>query len=144
MGDKVEDKKGVKMGDKKDNTYSRSFCDLECWQKAHEFVLAVYRVTKRFPEDEHYGLISQFRRAAVSIAANICEGYKKLSRADKLRFMNMAQASLEECRYYIILSRDIDYIDQQTHDSLEYLINGASWKLNGYIEGISKNVAIKD
>lgn len=126
----------------KDN--SRSFKDLECWQKAHEFVKAVYAVTKQFPDDERYGLTSQFRRAAVSIAANICEGYKKLSRQDKLRFMNIAQGSLEECRYYIILSRDVDYIDQAAHDRLEYLINGASWKLNGYAEGISRNVAIKD
>ena len=123
---------------------SKTFKDLECWQKAHEFVIAVYRVTKQFPEDERYGLTSQFRRAAVSIAANICEGYKKLSKADKLRFMNIAQGSLEECRYYIILSRDIEYIDQQTHDRLEFLINGASWKLNGYAEGISKNAGVKD
>ena len=126
----------------KDN--SRTFKDLECWQKAHEFVKAVYAVTKQFPDDERYGLTSQFRRAAVSIAANICEGYKKLSRQDKLRFMNIAQGSLEECRYYIILSRDVDYIDQAAHDRLEYLINGASWKLNGYAEGISRNVAVKD
>lgn len=126
------------------NFNSRSFKDLECWQKAHEFVKAVYAVTKQFPDDERYGLTSQFRRAAVSIAANICEGYKKLSRQDKLRFMNIAQGSLEECRYYIILSRDVDYIDQAAHDRLEYLINGASWKLNGYAEGISRNVAVKD
>ncbi len=65
-----------------DNSFSRSFTDLECWQKAHEFVKSVYKVTKLFPEDELYGLTSQFRRAAVSIAANICEGYKKISKAD--------------------------------------------------------------
>ena len=123
---------------------SRSFKDLECWQKAHEFVKAVYQVTKRFPEDERYGLTSQFRRAAVSIAANICEGYRKLSRADKLRFMNIAQGSLEECRYYIILSLDIEYIDRDTFDNLEYLINGTSWKLNGYAEGINHNNGISD
>ena len=129
---------------KKDNRYSRSFKDLECWQKAHEFVKAVYAVTKLFPEEERYGLTQQFRRAAVSIAANICECYRKLSRADKLRFMNIAQGSLEECRYYVILSLDIDYIDQDTHDKLEYLVNGASWKLNGYAESISQNKGISD
>ncbi|MBO4550714.1 MAG: four helix bundle protein [Bacteroidaceae bacterium] len=129
---------------KKDNSYSRSFKDLECWQQAHEFVKTVYAVTKQFPEDELYGLTSQFRRAAVSIAANICEGYRKLSRADKLRFLNIAQGSLEECRYYIVLSYDIEYIDQATHDRLDYLINGASWKLNGYAEAISQNKGITD
>ena len=123
---------------------SKTFKDLECWQKAHEFVKAVYAVTKNFPEEERYGLTSQFRRAAVSIAANICEGYKKLSKVDKLRFMNIAQGSLEECRYYIILSLDINYIDRDTHDRLEFLINGASWKLNGYADGISRNAGIMD
>jgi len=127
-----------------DNTVSHSFKDLECWQKAHEFVKTVYAVTQQFPEDERFGLTSQFRRAAVSIAANICEGYRKLSRADKLRFMNIAQSSLEECRYYIILSSDIDYIDYETSDRLEFLINGLSWKLNGYAESISKNKGVFD
>ena len=124
---------------KMDNSNSRSFKDLECWQQAHRFVKAVYVVTKQFPEDERYGLTSQFRRAAVSIAANICEGYRKIGRADKLRFLNIAQGSLEECRYYLILSLDIDYIDQATHDNLDYLISGTSWKLNGYAEAISQN-----
>ena len=125
-----------------DNQFSRSFKNLECWQQAHEFVKAVYAATSSFPEDERFGLTSQFRRAAVSIAANICEGYRKLSRADKLRFMNIAQGSLEECRYYIELSFDIHYIDQPTHDNLEHLINGTSWKLNGYAEAINHNKGI--
>ncbi len=132
------------MGVKEDNSYSRSFKDLECWQKAHGFVKTVYQVTKIFPEDERYGLVSQFRRAAVSIAANICEGYRKLSRADKLRFMNIAQGSLEECRYYIILSRDLNFFNQKTYEDLEYMINGVSWKLNGYAEAISQNKGVAD
>jgi len=118
---------------------SHSFKDLECWQQAHEFVKAVYAVTKHFPEDERYGLTSQFRRAAVSIAANICEGYRKLSCADKLRFMNIAQGSLEECRYYIILACDINYIDRTTYEDLENLVSQVSWKLNGYAAGIRRN-----
>ena len=93
---------------------TRSFEDIMAWQKAHSFVLAVYKETKDFPEDERFGLTSQFRRAAVSIAANIAEGYKKLSKADKLRFFNISQGSLEECRYYCILSRDLGYINEQT------------------------------
>lgn len=129
---------------KGDDRYSRSFKDLDRWQKAHEFVISVYKVTNMFPDDERYGLTSQFRRAAVSIAANICEGYRKLSRTDKLRFMNIAQGSLEECRYYIILSRDLNYIDQNKYEDLEYLINGTSWKLNGYAEAISQNKGVTD
>ena len=126
------------------DSYSRSFMDLECWQKAHEFVKSVYEITRQFPDEERFGLTSQFRRAAVSIAANICEGYRKLSRADKLRFMNTSQGSLEECRYYVILSFDIGYIDRDTYDRLEYLINGTSWKLNRYAQSINRNKAITD
>jgi four helix bundle protein len=81
------------------------------WQKAHQFVHYVYRSTENFPDKEKYGLTSQFRRAAVSIPANITEGFRKKGKPDKYRFMNIAQGSLEECRYYLILSRDLGYID---------------------------------
>jgi four helix bundle protein len=93
---------------------SRSFQDLIVWQKAHQFVLSAYRLTERFPRNEQYGLTSQLRRAAVSIPANIAEGYKKKGRADKVRFLNIAQGSLEECRYYLILTKDLGY--SETHD----------------------------
>jgi four helix bundle protein len=90
---------------------ARTFQDLIVWQKAHQFVLSVYRSTEVFPKKEVYGLTSQFRRAAVSIPANIVEGFRKRGKLDKYRFMNIAQGSLEECRYYIILARDLGYID---------------------------------
>ena len=77
---------------------SRTFEDLIVWQKAHQFVLAVYRLSESFPSKELYGLTSQFRRAGMSIPANIAEGYKKSGRSDKMRFFNIAQGSLEECR----------------------------------------------
>ena len=88
---------------------ARSFQDLIVWQKAHQFVLSTYLFTEGFPKYELFGLSSQFRRAAVSIPANIAEGFKKKGRADKGRFMNIAQGSLEECRYYLILSGDLGY-----------------------------------
>jgi four helix bundle protein len=91
-----------------------SFEDVIAWQKAHAFTILVYRLTREFPKDEQFGLISQFRRAAVSIEANIAEGYKKLGKAEKLRFLNISEGSLAECRNYIILSRDLDYIDDGT------------------------------
>ncbi len=90
---------------------ARNFQDLIVWQKAHRFVLGVYHLSKNFPREEIYGLTSQFRRAAISIPANIAEGFKKRGRADKVRFMNIAQGSLEECRYYLILTRDLGYAD---------------------------------
>ena len=88
---------------------SKSFRELIVWQKAHEFVLAVYKVTKLFPRKELFGLTSQFRRAAVSIPANIAEGYRKKGSLDKVRFFNIAEGSLEECKDYLILSNDLNY-----------------------------------
>jgi len=94
---------------------SKSFKDLIVWQKSHQFVLAVYTITRSdFPREEMYGLTSQFRRAAVSIAANIAEGFKKQSKADKARMLNISEGSLEECRYYIILAKDLGYTNNDT------------------------------
>jgi four helix bundle protein len=90
---------------------AKTFEDLVVWQKSHRLVLAVYRLTQAFPRSETYGLSSQLRRAAVSVAANIAEGFKKRGKPDKLRFLNIAQGSLEESRYYLILTRDLDYGD---------------------------------
>jgi four helix bundle protein len=97
---------------------AKTFEDLIVWQKAHEFVLGVYRLTESFPRSELYGLTSQLRRAAVSIAANIAEGFKKTGKADKARFFNISQGSIEECRYYLILVRDLKYGDPQDLGSL--------------------------
>ena len=114
------------------------FENVIAWQKAHKFVLTVYRITKGFPTDEVYGLTSQFRRAAVSIEANIAEGYKKLSKADKLRFMNISQGSTEECRDYILLSRDLQYIDELQFSELYNLLEDASKMLYLYCNGIKE------
>ena len=90
---------------------AKRFPDLIVWQKAHQFVLSVYRYTAVFPKTEIYGLTSQFRRVAVSIPANIAEGFKKKTKPDKAKFLNIAQGSSEECRYYLIRSNDLDYGD---------------------------------
>ena len=88
---------------------AESFRDLEFWRKAHAFVLDVYGLTRAFPDEERFGLSSQFRRAAVSIPANIAEGFRKYSAADKARLLNVAEGSLEECRYYCLLTEDLGY-----------------------------------
>ena len=81
------------------------------WRKAHEFVLAAYAYTAAFPRQETYGLALQMRRAAVSVPANIAEGFRRRGKVDKARFMNLAEGSLEECRYYLILAQDLGYGD---------------------------------
>lgn len=120
-----------------------TFKDIIAWQKAHEFVISVYKTTALFPSNEKFGLCSQFQRAAVSIPANIAEGYRRYGKAEKLRFLNISQGSLEECRYYIILSKDLGYIDSARHDELKSLIETASWYLNAYCKGIIENTAAR-
>ncbi len=112
---------------------ARTFRDLIVWRKAHEFVLAVYRFTATFPKYETYALAVQMRRAATSIAANIAEGFRKRGRADKVRFMNTAEGSLEESRYYLILAQDLGY--GQT-ENLMSALEEVSRLLNGYARAI--------
>ena len=121
-----------------------TFENVVAWQKAHVFVLLVYRITKSFPSEELYGLTSQFRRAAVSIEANIAEGYKKISKADKLRFMNISQGSMEECRDYILLARDLYYISDTDFSCLHDALEDASKMLYLYCNGIINNNGVKD
>ena len=112
---------------------ARSFRDLMVWQKAHEFVLAVYRLTESFPDREKFGLSHQLRRAAVSIPVNIAEGFGKRSQAEKARFLNIAEGSLEECRYYLILAHDLGY--GQT-ESLTGTLEETGRLLNAYARAI--------
>jgi four helix bundle protein len=112
---------------------AKSFTELIVWQRAHAFVLAIYKLTQQFPREEQFGLTAQLRRAAVSIPANIAEGFRRRSDNDKVRFYNIAQASLEECRYYLILTQDLDYGDTRT---LHELLSETSRLLNRYIKSI--------
>jgi len=112
---------------------ARSFRDLVVWQKAHEFVMTVYRLTESFPDREKFGLSHQLRRAAVSIPANIAEGFGKRSQAEKARFLNIAEGSLEECRYYLILTQDLGY--GQT-EPLMSTLEEASRLVNAYARAI--------
>ncbi|MBR6441428.1 MAG: four helix bundle protein [Bacteroidales bacterium] len=120
------------------------FEDVIAWQKARVFINHVYRITKGFPAEERFGLTSQFQRAAVSIAANIAEGYKRVGKDDKLRFLNYSQGSLEECRCYIYLANDFEYI---TYDEANQLINEieeTSKVLNGYMNTIANRKKWED
>jgi four helix bundle protein len=89
---------------------AKRFEELIVWQKSHQLTLLVYKITAAYPKHELYGLVSQMRRAAVSVPANIAEGFKRRTTPDKARCLNIAQASLEEVRYYFLLSRDLEYV----------------------------------
>ena len=112
---------------------AKCFQDLIVWQKAHEMVLEIYQFTSKFPKAEIYGLISQLRRSAVSVPANIAEGFKKKGRNDKARYLNIAQGSLEESRYYLLLARDLNYGDVSI--AYEKLVE-VSKLLDAYINAI--------
>jgi four helix bundle protein len=120
-----------------DKDVAKNFTDVIAWQKAHEFVLMVYKMTSSFPKDELYGLTSQFRRAAVSIAANLAEGFRKLSVLDKLRFYNIAQGSADECSYYLILSKDLGY---NVVPDAGNLLENISRSISAYCSGIRRNM----
>jgi four helix bundle protein len=103
---------------------AKTFRELVVWQKAHQFVLVTYSLTAIFPRSEIYCLTNQMRRAAISISANIAEGFKKRGASDKTQFLNVAQGSLEECRYNLILSQVLGY--------------GATLEMESLLEEVSK------
>ncbi len=112
---------------------ARTFQDLLVWQKAHGFVLGAYALTAGFPKQETYGLALQMRRAAVSIPANIAEGFRRRSKPDKARFLNIAEGSVEECRYFLILAKDLGYGHTE---KLSHALEAVSRLLSAYSTAI--------
>lgn len=113
-----------------------NFKDLKVWQASHKLVLEIYSVTKKFPVDEKYALVQQIRRAAVSIAANIAEGSKRRSLKDKIHFYNMADTSLEEVKYYLILSYDLKYCALNEYQPLVEKTDEIGRMLNGLMHSL--------
>ena len=112
---------------------AKTFRDLLVWRKAHEFVLGIYRLTSGFPKPETYGLALQIRRAGASIPANIAEGFTRRGDSEKVRFFNIAEGSIEESRYYLILTQDLGY---GTTDDLMSLLEEVSRLLKAYAKAI--------
>src|SRR3990167_9314967 len=100
-----------------------SFRSLDLYKKADLLVLCIYRVTKKFPRDEIFGLTSQMRRASVSVVANIVEGYGRRTANDKSQFYYIARGSLHEVEYYIDLALDLGYITEKDYEELQNLRN---------------------
>jgi len=118
---------------------AKSFHELEMWKKSHQFVLDTYSLTEGFPKVEIYCLTAQFKRAAISVPANIAEGFRKRSKADKHRFFEIAHSSLEECRYYLILSKDLGYGDTI---GLENLLTEISRMLHSYKTALRREMQL--
>lgn len=109
-----------------------TFKDLIVWQKSHHFVLKIYEMTKVFPREEVYALTSQLRRAAYSIPANIVEGKKKKTVPHQISYINIAEGSLEEVKYFLILSRDLGYITEEKYNELLQDAEEIGKLMNGY------------
>ena len=97
----------------------KSFRELEVWQKAHALVLDTYRVTEPFPQRERFGIVAQIRRSAASVPANIAEGFGRRTTKELLQCLAIANGSLEETRYFLILSSDLKYLSVVDFERLD-------------------------
>jgi four helix bundle protein len=114
--------------------------DLKVWQKAHALVLEVYRVTAHFPKEEAFGLTNQLRRAASSAPANIAEGQSRQSTKEYIKFLFNARGSLEEVRYFLLLSKDLNIINDDVYQSLEIEYQNTSKMLNSLIKSLKTKI----
>ena len=115
----------------------RNWKDLIVWQNSHALVLEMYRVIQSYPSEEKYALCDQIKRAAYSIPSNIVEGHAKQSNKEFRRYLFISRGSLEELRYFLILSRDLDYINQELYVKFENQCNKLSYQLNNFINTLN-------
>jgi len=114
----------------------KSFEELEAWQKSHSLTLAVYKITNRFPKEERFGLVSQLRRASSSVPANIAEGFGRRTTKDFVRFLDISAGSLNETRYFLILSRDLEHISKEEYAGLRSHCDEVGRLLGGLIKSL--------
>ncbi len=111
----------------------QNFTDLEAWKVSHRLAIDVYQATKKFPKEELFGIVSQLRRAAVSVTSNLAEGFSRNSAKDKAQFYAIAKGSLTELESQLLICRDIAYLPVSEHQALEEQIRKANKLINGLI-----------
>jgi four helix bundle protein len=126
------------------NEKIKKFTDLIAWQEGHRLVLAVYRITEKFPKEEMFGIINQMRRCAVSIVSNIAEGFSRKTFKDKNQFYTMALGSLTELQSQLLVSRDLEYMDKEKFKEIAERTVLVSKLLNGLIKGNNFKNRIKE
>lgn len=119
-----------------ENNKIKDFTDLIAWQEAHNLVLVIYKTTDRFPQKEIYSLVSQMRRAAISITSNIAEGFSRYSLKEKIHFYYMALGSSTELHNQLLLSKDINYIGSEDFNEILSLLIKVNKLLNGLIKSL--------
>jgi four helix bundle protein len=110
--------------------------ELEVWKRAHMLVLEIYKVTSGYPSTERYGLTDQIRRASYSVTANIVEGQSRNTTKEYLYFLYNARGSVEEVRYFVLLSKELGYINDDVHQNVESGYETVSKMLNGLIKSL--------
>lgn len=124
------------------NNKIKSFTDLKAWQESHSLVVAIYKITKNFPKDEIYALISQMRRAAISVTSNIAEGFGRRGYKEKIQFYYLAQGSLTELKNQILVAKDVGHLAKEDFNIIAEKINQAHRLLQGLISK-SKEILLK-
>jgi len=112
----------------------KTFKDIKVWEKAHRLTLEIYKITVKFPTEEKFCLVNQIRRAIISVSSNIVEGFKRKSLKDRLHFYNMADSSLEEVKYQLMLAFDLKYITQEEYQKALDSAEEISKMLNSWIK----------
>ncbi len=115
--------------------------DLRVWQQSMELVTYIYTMTKTFPKDEVFGLVSQMRRAAVSVPSNIAEGYARGTDREKLHFLRISSGSMSEIETQLMLSLNLGFISQEQHIELSEEITAVWKQLNALISSIKKRLS---
>jgi four helix bundle protein len=110
--------------------------NLRVWERSHALVLEVYRLTAKFPKSETYGLVDQLKRAAYSVPANIVEGQSRNTTKEYLAFLYIARGSLEELRYFLLLSHDLTFLEEETYNRIEKECGEISVMLNALIKSL--------
>lgn len=120
----------------------KNFKNLEVWKVAHELVIQVYNSNIKFPSNEKYGIESQLKRAVVSVPANIAEGYKRQHDKELINFLSISQGSLSEVEYYLILIKELGYIDKDTYAQMMLKVEKVDRMLESFIYKIKKNTGL--
>ena len=112
------------------------FKKLIAWQKSYKLALEIYKITKNFPKSEQYALTSQIRRAAISVSANIAEGYERQHRKEYIQFLTVSKGSLGELETYLLLAKDLDYVNAEIYKDIYGLHQESTKLINGLIKSL--------
>ena len=119
----------------------RNYRKIQAWQLADDLTVNIYKITRGFPSEEKFGVISQIRRSAYSVPANISEGSARESKKDYLHFLYIARSSLTETQYFVHLSKRLGYLSEEKHNELMESVTDTFKRLHGLIKAVEKEVS---